>query len=236
MNKCILLTATIAPHNVPNLKRIDKEKREKDYYDAINYYLQFNIPIIFCENSNTKSDAIISLLENNNIEYEYLSFLSSKSKDGKGAGEAEIFKYAFQNSEIIKRSNHIIKITGRYKIRNFKNLIFNVSKNTIYVNLTKNLKYSDSRLFILTHHFFSHYLSKNLENINEKNERFMEHVLLSSTLQYISDENNWNLLNEKVIYEGVYGTDNTIYKNNFFSILIKKIAYKLKVFLFKSNL
>ena len=64
----------------------------------------------------------------------------------------------------------------------------------------------------------------------------MEHILLKTTLYYIADFNNWSLPKQKVIYEGVYGTDNTSYKNNVIKQLLKESFYKLKVYFLKSNL
>jgi hypothetical protein len=236
MDKCILLTATITPFNVPNLKRLDSKQRENDYIEAIKYYLQFNLPIVFCENSNTNSDTILKLLSNSNTKFEYLTFASKVSTEGKGKGEAEILSHAFLNSNIIKNTSSIIKITGRYKVKYFIEQIQNINCNTIYVNIINNLVYSDSRFFIINKIFYYDYFALNFNRIDEKNNLFMEHILLSSTLKYISDFNNWSLLNQKIIYEGVYGTDNTKYQNNFFTVFLKKIFYKLKLYFFKSNL
>lgn len=236
MNKCILLTATIRPINVPDLKRTDRQQRENDYIEAVKYYLQFNFPIVFCENSNTKSKEILKILNNVKIKFEYLTFESLKSTEGKGKGEAEILSYAFENSEIIKNCINIIKITGRYKIKNFSKQINNIHNDYIYVNLINDLSFSDSRFFIINKVFYNNYFSVSLKKINEKEKIFMEHALLSATLKYISDFNKWSLLNEKTIYEGVYGTDNTKYINNPLKIYLKKIFYRLKIYFFKSNL
>lgn len=236
MTKCILLTATITPFNVPNLKRIDKEQREHDYIEAVKFYLQFNLPIVFCENSNTKSESILKLLNNSETKFEYLTFNSKMSIEGKGKGEAEIISHAFLNSNIIKNSDNIIKITGRYKIRNFLKQLKNIHKNTIYVNITQNLSYSDSRFFIINRNFYDRYFSVSFNKIDEKKDIFMEHALLCATLNYLADFNQWNLLNEKSIYDGVYGTDNTNYKNNLVKLYLKKIFYRFKIYLFKSNL
>ncbi|WP_299054240.1 hypothetical protein [uncultured Polaribacter sp.] len=233
---CILLTATIAPSNVPFLKRMDKDQREEDYIDAIKYYLQFKLPIIFCENSNTNSKVILELLQNSGVKFEYFTFKSEKSIEGKGKGEAEILSFAFLNSKIIKESSHTIKITGRYQVKNFLNQIKNLKKDTVYANVTRNLTYSDSRFFILHNFFYSNYLLVNFSKIDEKNNIFMEHVLLSSVLKYIADLNHWSLLNQKTIYEGVYGTDNVKYKNTLFRIFGKQILHKFKIHFFKSNL
>jgi len=236
MKKCILLTATIAPYNVPNLKRVDKEQRENDYIEAIKFYVQFNLPIVFCENSNTKSEMILDVLNNSNIKFEYLTFKSKKSIEGKGKGESEIICHAFLHSNIIKTCDNIIKITGRYKIKNFLKQIKNIKTNSIYVNITNNLNYSDSRFFILNKKFYDDYFSVNFKRIDEEKGVYIEHVLLSSTLSYVSDFNEWNLLNQKTIYEGFYGTDNRKYKNDVFKLFLKKFFYRFKIYFFKSNL
>jgi len=235
MKKCILLTATITPNNVPNLKRIDKEQREDDYIEAVKFYLQFNLPIVFCENSNTKSKRILEILKTSKTKFEYLTFVSKMSIEGKGKGEAEILTYAFLNSDIIKNSTNIVKITGRYKVRNFLKQIKNIHKDSIYVNVTTNLCYADSRFFILNNFFYDNYYAISLKKIDENKGVFMEHVLLSATLNYIADFNKWSLLNEKSIYDGVYGTDNTKYSNNILKLFLKKVFYRFKIYIFKSN-
>lgn len=236
MSACILLTATIKPLNVPNLKRVNHSLRENDYFEAIKYYAQFNIPIVFCENSNTRSERIIEVLNNLKVPFEYLTFESKLSIEGKGKGESEILFYAFSNSNIIKSSANVVKITGRYRVKNFVQQINNIKKDTIYVNLTKNLSYSDSRFFIINSKFYLDYLSKNFDRIDEKIGVYMEHILLSSTLKYIADYNNWRLLNRYPVYIGVYGTDNVIYKNNIFKLKLKQIAYSFKRFLLNKGI
>lgn len=231
MKICILLTATIKPFNVPNLIRINEIQRENDYLEAIKYYTKFGIPIVFCENSNTKSEKIIQFLSDSKISFEYLTFQSKLSIEGKGKGESEIISHAFSNSKIIINSGSIIKITGRYRVKSFEKQIENINKNTIYVNITRNLSYSDSRFFIMNLKFFSDYLSKNFENINEEKEIFMEHVLLSSTLKYLADFNSWNLPKKYPVYIGVYGTDNVKYNNNFIKLSVKQVLYSLKKYL-----
>jgi hypothetical protein len=236
MKACILLTATIKPFNVPNLKRVNELQRENDYFEAIKYYVKFNIPIVFCENSNTHSEKIIEVFSRLKVPFEYLTFQSKLSIEGKGKGEAEILEYAFTNSNIINKCENIIKITGRYKVKRFSQQIKDLRNDTIYVNLTKNLSYADSRFFIMNSKFYLDYLSKIFDRINEKTGVFMEHILLSSTLKYIADYNNWCLLKKYPVYIGVYGTDNVIYNNNIFKLKLKQIAYSIKRFLLNKGI
>lgn len=236
MKKCILLTATIVPSNVPNLKRTNKEQREEDYIEAIKYYIQYNIPIVFCENSNTRSKVILDLLSKSKIDFEYLTLKTQKSTEGKGKGEAEILSFAFSNSSLVKESTHIIKITGRYRVKYFLEQLKKIKKDTIYINITQNLTYSDSRFFIINNNFYHNFYSVNFNKIDERKGVFMEHVLLISTLKYISDFNKWSLLNRKNIYAGVYGTDDKTYKNNLFKLFAKNILFGLKKYFFRSNL
>lgn len=236
MRECILLTATITPSNVPNLKRVNKLERENDYLEAIMFYSKFGIPIVFCENSNTYSKSIIKALSDLEVPYEYLTFASKLSVEGKGKGESEIISYAFLNSNIIKISENIIKITGRYKLKNFIEQIKNLKNDTIYVNLTKNLSYADSRFFIMNSKFHKEYLSKNFENINEEQGVFMEHILLKSTLEYIASFNKWSLLRQYPVYMGIYGTDNVVYTNNIFKQKIKQFIYSLKKYLLNKSI
>lgn len=233
-NYCLFFTATIDPGNsVPSLKRVDHNLRESDYIEAISKWIKFKIPIIFCENSNTRSEKIIKILSESGVPFEYLSFQSIKSHLGKGHGEFEIFEYAFQNSKILNDSIHIVKVTGRYTIKNFISLLNDcVEKDSfIYVNIRYGYQWGDSRFFSFKKNFWYQYLSKYALSIDEKNMILFEHILAKATLSAILDNQKWVPLKSLPQVEGVYGTDNKVYKNFLIGYHIKNLMHKLKIWL-----
>jgi hypothetical protein len=228
---CLFITATIAPGDlVPSLKRKDRSERENDYVNALSFWTSFGIPIVFCENSDTRSTRIVKVLEDSGIQYEYLTFKSKKSMLGKGHGEIEIFEYAFRKSEILNRASNIIKVTGRYIISNFNKILSNYKKEKpdLYVNLTYNLKWADSRFFCFTSTFFKETFSRYSPLINEQNGIYFEHVLAKSTLDAHINNTRWSFPVCLPIFKGIYGTDNIRYKTNLADYYIKNCIYKIK--------
>ena len=132
-NIVLLLTGCINPSLTKNkyctLK--DAELRLSQYVEAIDYYLSISeVPCVFVENSGYESsDGFINkrLKESNRLEI--LSYLADEEvrSRGKGYGEQDIIRYAFDNSRLIKDAEYIVKITGRLKIQNIKSLI-NITK------------------------------------------------------------------------------------------------------------
>jgi len=235
-DKCLLITGTIKPMNVPNLVRNNKEVREQDYYKAIEKWITLGIPIVFCENSNTLSKRIQELLNQSNVNNEYLTFSTQKSSLGKGHGEAEIITFAHQNSNILHSYSSIIKVTGRYFVGNSREIIMNSSVNNeaiIESDLTRNLTWADSRFFIYNHEFYDLFLSRFFDDIDESKKIYFEHILSRAIHLAISKGERWNFLFDSPVYVGVYGTDNTNYKNNILFRTKKKIWHKYKKYTFK---
>lgn len=134
MNNTLLLTGCINP--LKNSRHIDD--REKQYIDALNYYI-FNSDfkhIIFVDNSNHilpifKKNQIINnkwIIKINNKTIEYITFDWNKLTKmyGYWYSESEILDYAMDNSVILKNMQNnesFFKITWRYIIKNINNII-----------------------------------------------------------------------------------------------------------------
>ena len=235
MNLSLLLTGNIAPQKVPFLKRMDFVQRENDYYEALQKWMEYDIPIVFCENSNFNSIKINKLFEVR-PDCEYLKFETQKSILGKGNGEAEIFEFAFKNSKILKKANYICKVTGRYNIINFK-AIQKKLKNSdflISANMTDNLSWADSRFFIFQNSFYNLFLREALSTLNESNNICFEHCLARAIHKAMSQSFPFRLLPELPIYQGVYGGENIRYDNNWIRLVKNKIFSYCKKYFFES--
>lgn len=235
----IFLTGTIKPVNAPFSKRNDYKLREEDYAEAIKSWLKFKKPIVFCENSNFRSTKIVTLLEESGVAYEYLSFNSQVSHLGKGHGELEIFEYAFSKSKLLNSSEWICKATGRYIVKNAATIFMglNSSHNAdILANLSSNLTWADSRLFLFKKSFYNFFLKKNSHLINDFEGVHFEHVVAKSILEAIAKGNNWNLLEAIPIYSGIFGRSNTKYPTNIFFVLKCILYQKIKKKIIKHSL
>ena len=95
MQYIILLTGCVNPDGMPFTTLTDISIREKQYIEAINFYLHnTDFPIVFAENSGTGISKSHDLFPDNK-RLELLSYKGNIHKNkGKGYGEAEIINYA----------------------------------------------------------------------------------------------------------------------------------------------
>ena len=173
-NICILLTATIDPQGIVFLKRNNPIVRENDYIKSMKRWMEMQqFPIIFCENSGYKIDKIKSMIKKHKKKkIEILQFKGNSfpRELGKGYGELIIIDYAIKHSKLIKNSDYIIKVTGRYFIKNIEKIagILSRGKNIhVMTDLKKNLSYADSSIFAFRSSFVVEYLSKYQNLLND---------------------------------------------------------------------
>jgi len=243
----ILLTATIDPKDTIFVQRNDPKIRENDYINALKMWLNLiksNIPspsLVFCENSGYNLDRIRYLLdEYKNIKTEVIQFEGNNfpSELGKGYGELLIIRYALQNSNIIDSSNYVIKVTGRYFIKNINKMIDVLSMNNdLYVmsDLKKNLTFADSGIFAFKPHFILNYLSFFQNYINDSKGFYLEHALSKAVLRSISDGHKWLPLPSKPIIIGYSGTSNILYKNSKIRWLVGEAIHCIKNYLMENR-
>lgn len=182
MKTVILLTGCINPNGMPFTQLTDANERQKQYVDAILFYLSnTNCPIVFCENSNTDISHIFNNAQN---RLEILTFPGNQHKQrGKGYGEVEIIEYALQHSLYLKEDCIIIKITGRLIVNNIGIIINSLPshKNFITCLFHSDLSFADSRIFCATSPFFREFIT-NKKYINDSKNIFFEHILASTVL------------------------------------------------------
>lgn len=222
MKTVILLTGCINPNGMPFTQLNNVRERQKQYVDAIHYYLSNTVlPIIFCENSNTD---ICSLFTKEQNRLEVLTFSGNHDKlRGKGYGEAEIINYALHHSAFIQDDSIIIKITGRLIVNNICQLLKSLIHKRDFVTCLfhSDLKFADSRIFCGTVPIYREFL-KRKDKMNDEQGVFFEHILastvLDSTVCFIP-------FSEEPCFTGVSGTTGKLYLASTPSKK-KKILYK----------
>lgn len=237
---CILLTATIDPKGVAFVKRNDPLVRKNDYINSIKMWREkTNYPIVFCENSGYDIGDIEKIMKNDvNKESESLKFDGQDYpiELGKGYGELLIIKYAVQHSNLIKASDYVIKITGRYFIKNIKKITSVLSYNKgVYVmaDLKRNLTWADSRVFAFKPSFILEYLSEFQDLLNDSKGFYSEHALSRAALRAIADGYKWIPLPSKPIIIGYYATADIPYKTSKIRWLAGEIIHRVKNYLNK---
>lgn len=188
----ILMTACINPKGMTQTVVQDNETRKKQYFQALDYYLQStNYNVVFVENSNTD----ISTDYEKSIDSGRLEIITFDGNDynkrrGKGYGEGCIIDYAMKHSRIINDNPNstIVKVTGRHLVKNVKSII-NLTcmlcpgKQYVCAHINNKVKATTSDLYLGTNDFHRLF-SKMIDKIDESQGRWYEHVLYSAMMDY----------------------------------------------------
>ena len=166
----ILITSAIKTYALKQNKLIDEQARLNYTKNAIHEIAKTKIftEIIIVDGTctNILSDFEINNFKNTGIKVEQINFqqdIEAVKLYGKSNGEMQIMNYAVDNSEIIKNKKIFYKISGRYNVKNIKDII-NISEN--YNNLYYSYNPNIRKLFnpFLCTIFFK----TNVEQYNEK--------------------------------------------------------------------
>lgn len=229
----LLLTGCIKPNGMTMTALLNQEEREKQYVNAINFYLSnTTYPIVFTDNSGIDiSYRFVDAIESGRMEY--LTFRGNLDKTrGKGYGECEIIEYALNNSRIIlsHSDNRIAKITGRLIVKNITNIVrFHTlllpQKATICA-INSDLSFPDTRFIIASKDLFRTFL-KTKESINDSKGHYFEHAFCD-TIKEDKDHSFFPFLLMPQI-EGVSGSTGATYvtRSNSFAFVIKYARFAI---------
>jgi hypothetical protein len=177
----IILTCTV---NVTSLSsfQVNKQDRINTYLRSIKKWLtntKFNIIVV--ENSGYDFKELIEDQNKFKDRFEIITFIEKPENyptfqmhlESKGGLEINSIHYAYNNSRFLQKSTFIIKITGRFFIKDFENFLnklhikldcrmldekFNVSKNEL------NIKFSNEVIEHITEKFRLDYVDGNYSN------------------------------------------------------------------------
>ncbi len=203
--------------------------------------MQTEFPVVFSENSGYKIDRIENMAENSkkkNIEILQFDGQDFPREFGKGYGELLNIRHAVRHSKFIGESSHVIKINGRYFVKNIEEIASVLSHDSdVYVmaDLQKNLTWADSRVFAFKPSFVFDYLSKFQDSLNDSAGIYMEHILSRAILSAISDGQKWVPLPHKPIIMGHSGTSDTSYKVSKIRSLAGEIIHRAKNYLMEKH-
>lgn len=185
-NVVLLITGCITPDvNVPEVVLKDPQKRRQQYIDSIRYYISHSKVknIIYCDNSEAQElSDLYALANEKNKNFEWLSFQGDKIKcikKGKGYGEGEIIQYCLKYSEVIKKCDYLIKITGRLQVININFLISCAKESEIYFwpNQTADDRhYINTRIYMMPIVTYKKYFINAHEMVDDKNGVYLEHT------------------------------------------------------------
>ena len=171
----IILTSTVNVQNVTHLFQTEPNDRIQCYLKSIkNWLYETDLNIVLVENTGYQFNELdkekeifksrFEVISFNEKELEIAEYLQTK-QFGKGRHEIFAIYYAYRISELIKTTNFIIKITGRYYIPEFESFLSSYNLDN-FNGLTQN---DENRCEIVGSH---------INNFTEifSNEIYDEHV------------------------------------------------------------
>jgi hypothetical protein len=188
--RALLITGTIIP-NSNFVEHINVEQRRQEYIDGLVFYSsQFpNDVLFFLENSAynfDKDEEFQKLFIDKHITL--MKFKESSCfNEGKGYQEFEMLDSAFAQLE--SQYDEFIKITGRYKVLNLKQLTNHKCVNMI-ADSHKKSKVTQTNVFYVTSRFYITHLKGSYLKVNDSKGKFIEHVV-------------YDILNDKSILSSV---------------------------------
>jgi hypothetical protein len=176
---------------VPETKLTQLTERLKQYLFSIEYAIDNYSKvdhIIFCENTNYSYD--YSGLQNKAKQrgkiLEIITFMGDYDtiqKKGKGYGEGEIIKYAFEKSEILQESQFFYKLTGRILIQNLDKIINSTPSKNAFIFLS-NLPCNQGNkvetiLYKTDTTLYKQVLINAYKEVNDSRKYFLEYVFFN---------------------------------------------------------
>lgn len=189
-----IITGTIRPGGaVGQLKLKNETERLQQYKDSLLFTIQSKAfsKIIFCENSGYGMECFTDMQEEaakTGTKLELLSFTGNAEevlKHGKGYGEGEIMDYVFANSSLLQDEPCFVKITGRLKIVNIKDICEQINQEVCYFNIPNRTirDYYDTKLYAMPTEMFNRYFRKAYTQVWDDKGIYLEKVYTKILLE-----------------------------------------------------
>lgn len=164
----------------------DEEERLKQYKDSIYFFLESGAfsKVVFCENSNYGTEKLSYLTEfaqKRGIELELLSFQGNVEMScihGKGYGEGEIMDFVFTHSRLVEKEPYFVKITGRLKVDNVKDIVKHINQQRTYFNIPNRTRRDmyDTRIYGMPVNQFKDFFLNSYKRVMDDQGIFLEMV------------------------------------------------------------
>ncbi|MBD5464194.1 MAG: hypothetical protein HDR24_14270 [Lachnospiraceae bacterium] len=182
-----IITGTIKPpFQMSQLILRDEKERLRQYEESLCSIIDSKAfsRIVFCENSSYGTEKLLHLVdaaERKDIILELLSFQGNIEKaciHGKGYGEGEIMDYVFSHSEIASKEPYFVKITGRLKVDNIKDITAHLNQEKTYFNIPNRTRRDlyDTRIYGMPARQFKKLFLDAYEQVMDEQGIFLERV------------------------------------------------------------
>ena len=222
----ICMTATITPNTVL-ITATDVNERLTDYKKCIRFYLdQTNLPIYFLENSNydLSEDSDFKIFQQ--IERFHLLRFEPHPDSEKGKGFQEFYTLdSFVKNHL--RESVLIKVTGRYIVKNVAELIAQI-RSPLVIDLHRKMKVAITGFFVVDKETYETHFYEKYKLADDSLGKFIEHVLydeiMSSSLKSIT-----RLLPQNPQYRGVSGSYGGSLERNKYKMMVRSVERRINL-------
>jgi hypothetical protein len=183
----LITTATKPPEGVHGLEMTNVATRKITAKAAVFFWSALGVKKIVIADATGQTlleEPEMLMLNKMGVEIEQIQYQQDNLfviQKGKGYGEGALIKNALQKSQLLQHENNFFKCTGKVYCRNFVEIF-----NLIQANNIKNIFWRDAlkgfiidtRFFYVSKEFCNNVLLPIFENIDDKNNMAMEHVVM----------------------------------------------------------
>lgn len=151
----ILLTATVNPQGMKGAN-FDVAERIEMYKDALRFYAEKGLKVVFAENSgfinlSQIAQSIKECFDCENVEFVDVSGPEYDQSRGKGYNETILLHKAVNASKFVREAGCFFKITGRLKVLNIEKLQEEISKLSLSSSLSFAADCKDHKIYEWLH-------------------------------------------------------------------------------------
>jgi hypothetical protein len=238
----VFLTATIHCGETPLVKRCDPVQREQDYLRAFRHWLllKCDADILFCENSSADLSAFRAAAATDartGRSVRLVSFAGNEGAQryGKGYGEIEMLRYAFETFPELSNYKYIMKVSGRYVVKNGSDIVDRIRRMTadLICDMHWHLTYGDIQVAAFRPHVALTHLIPFQEEIDDTRGVFIEHVMARCVHRTLVAGGSWAPLPCTPYRYGVSGTWNTPERDSVSRRVKQDIKRKLAAWVYR---
>lgn len=223
---CLLITGTIIP-NSNFVAHANPHQRRNEYLENLKFYSsEFpDYTVFFLENSvyNFSSDTeFTSVLSSKNITL--IKFpVSDKFEQGKGYQEFEMLDKVIEQE--CKNYKYFVKITGRYRVLNLKNLL-STNCETILLDLHKKPAVAQTNVFMVNGMFYRENFMGLYKQVDDSKGIFIEKIIYNKII-FAGLLNRTSMFKRNPIIVGVSGSYGGTLNRNKYKMMARNFERKL---------
>lgn len=218
----LLLTATVDVGSTPYVSVSDPRVRLAEYTRGLRWYAgsRGHDGIVFCESSSHPLDPLRHAAGDARVEFLQPRDDLDGAPRGKGYGELSIVRHALEASNFVRLAGPdaiIVKITGRYVIRNIAALVASLRAGRppdVVADLSKGLTRADTRICAFRAEFARRYLLPQQELVNDAKCYFVEQAFARAVHLGIADGARWQPWRVAPDIDGTSGSAGRAYRRD----------------------